>query len=404
MNRWSINPFAIAELIEGAPPERDDADALAAFLTKVYQVTDLAALFDGSGGAPARMELFRSLAEAVRDPQKLDDVLALPITQQVIGLYGKDAVARVLPFIVPIANAVLEPQALADRYRIGSWHEVSQVTVDSASWRDPMQGAIADCYLLAAMIAVAWSLPRPWQARIDEAQQRRDDAGLPFAFYRASTGLDWGARVRPTFAVNDSARPVFARSSQKDEAWPALLEKAFVVKMRGLTGEPTPLDYQAIGDLRQEPQAAARMLAGGVERTRVAVTGGESDRLSTQVAALCDARGVTRVPVMAWTYDDTHGTGGLGWSETGLFRHHAYAVLGVMREDDRDFVVMRNPYGTSLFRRDRYAVGPWSPGPGDHGESQVTLNTNGVLAITRDWFDRCMRKMGWLQPASRRHE
>ncbi|HSV20678.1 MAG TPA: C2 family cysteine protease [Casimicrobiaceae bacterium] len=403
MKPWSVNPFALAELMEGAPPDGADAEALAGFLTKVYQVADLATLFDGSGGAPARLDLFRAVAEAVRDPQNLDDVLASHAAKQLIDLYGKDVVARVLPFIVPVANAVLDAQDPVGTYRVGAWRTVDQITVDGPSWRDPVQGAIADCYLVSAMIAIAWSLPAPWQARIAQTQARRSGAGVPFAFYRGASGVDWRAPVRTTIPVSTRGHPLYTRSSQREEAWPALLEKAFVVKLQGLESEPTPVDYRAIGAVGVEPQIAARMLAGGHARTRVNVTGSPADRLSAHVRKLTDERGVTRVPVMAWTFDGTHDTGGLGWRKTGLFHHHAYAVLGLYREDERDYVVLRNPYGNSLFRPDGCAVGPWTPGPGAHGDAVVTLNTNGVIAIGVQWFNRCMRKMGWLEPVSRGH-
>jgi hypothetical protein len=198
--------------------------------------------------------------------------------------------------------------------------------------------------------------------------------------------------------VSNSGLPLYARSSQPAEAWPGLVEKAYVMKRRHLADDPTTTDYVFIDRHRQDPPKAAQLLAGGIARMRTAATESPEHGQSAHVMKLCDERGVTRLPVMAWTWSNLSDRG-VGWKVTGLVGNHSYAVLGTCTEGAQEFVVVRNPWGGSVIRLDGYPEGPWKPGPGRHGDAQVTLNSNGVFGLKREWFDKAMFRIGWLQPA-----
>jgi len=402
MPTWSVNPFALAQILMKEPVFADSLPALQGVLTKIFRVADLTALFDGTRDSPPALEVFSALARVVRDPETLDAVLRLPQARAVmdlIGDEGRDALASILPLVVPIADAVLGEQVPKRHYRIGHWNPVHAVTVDDASWLDPVQGAIADCYLISAMISVAWTLPVGWVHRLETAKARGSSTNaLGFDFYRGPSALAAPTRVPLELPVSDGDQPLYAHSRQASEGWPGLVEKAFVRKVRKLDGEPTTADYAAIGHDKWEPQKAARLLAGGIAKFRTAVTGTAEQGLSAQVRALCDGRNVTRLPVMCWTWPNLQHADPVGWTVTGLFHGHAYAVLGTCKAGGREFVVLRNPWGGHVFANDGYAAGPWNPGPGPHGTPEVALNSNGVFGIKREWFDAAMFRVGWLEP------
>ncbi len=412
---WAVNPVAIGLQISGAKMDAGDWAAIERFLQKAYQADDLGAVLEGGarthgtveGGAAGtggalRLRVLQALADLVEDPQRLDQAMDTPTARAAVALYGVEAVQRVLPFLVPIANAVILPQGGApatDPLHSGRYAPVDVVCSGSASFLDPVQGLIGDCYLVGAMIALAWSKPARWTKAI-AASRPGDATRFTFGFHgdggttRQSTAL--------TLPFDADARPLYAHSLQAGEAWPGLLEKAFAMHVCDLAGDPQPVHYQRLSARRRLPPSATRALFGGRERKRPNDRYGGGDLpLSAVVASRCDARGVTRDPLTAWTWNDTAYMGELGWRTTGLIDNHAYAVLGVLPAQPSRHppahVVLRNPLGCSVFRPDGHATGPWTPGEGPNGAAHVLLNANGVTALRADWFDRCFEAVGWVE-------
>ena len=400
--QWALNPIALADVIVGATTNPGDWNAVQAVLREAFQYRqNVAAVFDADSSPPEQMRVFTAIANAYRNPQKLEDVLKLPAVRKLTRYYTPDQIARVLPLVVPIIGEAVRSGAPGRAHHVESWNDVDAITPDSISWKDPIQGAIADCYLIASMIALAWSQPEAWRSRLEAASTRRKGTGLTFELYRGPSEPLAPTHVTLRLPFSKDGRPVFARSSQPAEAWPGLVEKAFVMQIRRSTGEPTVADYGSIGRNGHYPQFAARKLAGGRARNQVAVAG--SGGLANVVSGWCDSRGVTRVPMMAWCGEKENARkGSPGWAETGLFHHHTYAVLGVMTKKAGEYVVLRNPYGCSV-HRDRYAAGVWKPGKGPHGDPEVFLDLNGVSAIPVDWFNDVMTNVGWVEPAMGKH-
>jgi hypothetical protein len=104
---------------------------------------------------------------------------------------------------------------------------------------DPVQGFLADCWLIAAMSAVAWARPYVIAQRtratgvheqdfVDEIDIHNDDG--------STTAVEVTERIN---VVASSHALQYARSSEAGEIWPAVYEKAFA-KWRGhyTTDEP----------------------------------------------------------------------------------------------------------------------------------------------------------------------
>jgi hypothetical protein len=412
---WSPNPLAIAQLLLG---ENVPAGNLQELLEQAFAVKEQAAIFDWAGSVAPRFELFQQLADAFSTPQNLAIVLEHPLVVQALEQYHLDPMKRVLPFLVPIADALFtSPGAAAPAHGVtiaGEYRDIGALTLDGASFMDPKQGAVADCYLISAMIALAWTEPEKWDKSV-RAHKIAAASGLryQFQFFSGATTRDPSFEVGPMvpmkadihnkMLVDRESRPMpyYASSSRPGEAWPAIIEKAYVMQSRHLGHlDPSAADYQLIGDYGREPQVACRMLVGGTCHWHANDISHLTPPLSQTVRANCVPRcddSATIHPTMAWTWENVRNMHPLGWTSTGLFANHAYAVLGLMKQNDKDYVVLRNPHGDNVQRPDCYAKDEWSARAGEGGVTRVPLNDGGVFAIRADWFDICFDKVGWVE-------
>jgi len=398
---WSVNPLALAQLITGDTFPDDSWSAAQAVLEKAFQVKE-ELIFEAEGADPSRLELFESLANAVRDPRLIAEIVRLPLVQRAIELYGRDTIERIVPYLVPVADAAFAlPGATAQPgvAVVGKYRDIDDYVVNDVSWLDPVQGNANDCYLISAMIALAWSRPAEWAKRVRSTVDRSGlSATYRYAFYRGQDTLGPAFAVEPRLPANAHGRLAYARSADGKEAWAPMYEKAFVMReCKRAPDDPLPRDYQYVSDHRMKPQIACRALAGGKSHAvGCEILGGRAP--AATVGRRCDTpRRVTREPTMAWTWENVQLMKGLGWKTTGLAHNHAYAVLGIMSWKGSDHVVLRNPWGRSPYRADGYATGTWKPGDGASGAAEVELNRNGVFAIRADWFDKCFAQVAWVE-------
>jgi hypothetical protein len=397
---WGVNPLALAQLIAGEVLQDDSWDAAQALLEKAFQVKQ-ELLFDGDGAQAPRLQLFQDLASAVHDPRRLADILQLPLVQQAIGHYGKETIERIIPYLVPVADAIFAAPGTAappDVAVLGTYEEIADYIVNEVSYLDPVQGLANDCYLISAMIALAWSRPSEWSERVRSTVHHSGaSTTYEYAFYRGPDVRDPPFAVEPRVAVTANRTPAYAHSADRAEAWVPMFEKAFVMRQcECAPNDPQASDYRYISDNRLKPQTACRALAGGASHAVGCQTLGGTAPAAT-VGERCDARRVTREPTMAWTWDDVSMMKGLGWKTTGLVHNHAYAVLGIMSWKGGDHVVLRNPWDRNPLCASGYAIGTWKPGGGSSGVPEVELNRHGVFAIRADWFDKCFAQVGWVQ-------
>ena len=220
--RFGINPIALAELLHGAPASASDWESMEAFLAKVYDLkAGTAELLEGQAEMPARLALFQTVRDVVRDPRRLDAVMALPQARRLIDLYGEQRVARVLPFLVPIADAVFTPDAVAtgpnDRV-VGDYRDVDAFDVDAVSYLDPLQGAAADCYLIAPLIAVAWAQSKRWAARIGSAHGVIRGPVVRFGFFGGQRAALAPLQIRLRLPVDRGGNLPFARTARREAA------------------------------------------------------------------------------------------------------------------------------------------------------------------------------------------
>jgi hypothetical protein len=404
--KWSINPIALAQLLIGKrlvlEKDRSEPERVQDLLETAFK-TKLDAIFEAEGDTPARLDLFQKLADSVGSagsvrPQELANTLHLTLVQDLVQSYGQEAIRRVVPYLVPVADATFTlagapPSPAGSGAVTGSWGAVADndYIVTDISYLDPVQGPIADCYLISSMISLAWSRPAQWTASVTATKQASHK--YSYQLYEATAANPTVIDLQPQLPLDSNAQFAYARSASPAETWPAMFEKAYVILRRNLSVEPTPSDYVNIG--WGQPQVACRALIGGVSRHEPDV----GDNLSKEVRKHCDGRGVTNEPTMAWTADyATIHNRGFTWKGTALRREHAYAVLGVMNRGNRDYVVLRDPWGWVNTSAVHATGGPWTPGPGASGVQSVELDRGrGVFALQASVFDKCFQAVGWVQ-------
>lgn len=389
--KWTPNPYAIAQLligdIDGERRFNEDGAAADKFLRTALVRNERETLSDA-------LSQFHQLALMFDQPAMLGDLLKKQLVDRAVQLYGRESVERVLLHLLPVTDAVFSEFAVLDNaagtpgVSVGAWYgEANRLSITDASFLDPMQGHVADCYLIAAMIALAWAQPQLLKSRL-----RRAGYEPP-----AKKSFEWSFHDRNGIRRNRrkvSARipitgtwPRYAKSAHPDEYWPALIEKAYVMEMRPLAVdevEPTPADYQFVSNGSFPHRACQGLVGGHAYIAPLYTPRGKEIFAKTGILG----PGVMSKPVMTWTKKSAHTVNSKLWEDTGLFSSHAYAVLGTMRSGH---IVLRNPFGVATKRRAGYARGPW-----DTGEQLVELNKNGVAAITPDLFYNNFDYVGWV--------
>lgn len=391
-------------LVTGETPPDDGARSVRSLLKHAFDA-DLDGVLYGDRQRPSLVDAIRK-ARTGRPNETLEAVLRRQETRDLVRALRGDLrdVLHVLPFLVPVVDAGLCAATEKDPgfpVVIGSYRDVAALQVDGVSWRDPIQGSLGDCYLIAAMSALAWSRPQRWRERL--AQAVRDGAAvgqLRFNLFRNSVSryppFDMPGRV----PVGLHGQPVYARARRRDESWPALVERAFVMQRCRLRGvDPTEKHYDLIGSdehLACDPEVAARMLLGGTSRRENKI--GAGDSMFAIVSALCPD-GVPTFPTIACSEEAGDEPGPAGrrrWRAAGLLWNHAYTVLGIVERARRAYVVLRNPFGLNP-ARDAHASGRWQPAAGPPGDNAVRFAQDGVVAVPRPQFNAFFRRIGWVE-------
>lgn len=193
---------------------------------------------------------------------------------------------------------------------------------------DVTQKYLGDCYLIAAMAAVAHVNPQ----LVEKAFHKRTDGTYDVTLYEQH-----GNRWTPTKVHIDADLPhsdwyhlQYASGRDEKELWPALLEKAVAQR----AGSYAAIESGVPGD-------AMSMLTGATSSfTDLRAAGTKADAV---FAMLADATKQHR-PATASTFGESSAA---KYTNSGLYADHAYSVWGTEESGGKKYVKLRNPWGES---------------------------------------------------------
>jgi hypothetical protein len=275
------------------------------------------------------------------------------------------------------------------------WVDEGMFFTDAAADEgDPVQGGLGDCYFIAALDAVAWSVPAmlKWFPFVDfsNPQGPPDPTGpgsIRFSpgYYHSlaasdvvTTGPLWeGVTMTELLPESPEGVPLYATSSDAGETWPGLYEKAFAIWRTGSSDRP---DYKPLGG--GWCGGATQALVGRDWRldswANESLTAADVLHLVLQHTR----NGQTFHPMTAFTYSDetSFPQDGIPRDYTGsdIIYNHCYSLLGWLPLGGIDYIVVRNPWGQDeSTRTDRAPDGTFAG---------IALNTNGVFGLPVEVF------------------
>jgi hypothetical protein len=269
------------------------------------------------------------------------------------------------------------------------WADLGDFFEFGADVNDVVQGAVGDCYFMAALASVAWA--RTYH--IAEKTRETDAAGNfkdAIQFF-VNGAWKWFEVTEAVPALAPGNLFIYARSSQTGEIWPAIYEKAYA-QLRANTSSDQP-DYSklAYGD----PVAATVQLLGGVG-TYYSTQALTADQIWQTVRA-SSISCKTFNPMVCWTYSSAPA--GVDYSSAHIVANHAYSILGWSYVNGQEYVIVRNPWGNTEATLNVLSGGwtawdaPYYGGPGEM--RTFTLPTvDGVFAIRADTFKSCYAGFG----------
>ena len=218
---------------------------------------------------------------------------------------------------------------------------------------DPVQGALSDCFFVAALSSIAFASSTKTRFFPDIGGSSFDIAFWD-NFSTDANGVTKPQTSRTVTVTNDhfplqsNGNLVFGRSNTPAEIWPAIYEKAFAEwKCGGTTTEP---DYSTL--CQGNPITSLANITGYKFSTASVF---DTQTFATSPAAIYDKIAVacntnppnypndraTKWPVVAYTYDSS----ALGYSNATIVRNHSYSVLGIQKSGTNRFIILRNPWG-----------------------------------------------------------
>jgi hypothetical protein len=271
-----------------------------------------------------------------------------------------------------------------------TWSDAGRFFNEAAEFFDPIQGAVANCYYIAALSAVAWAHPHRITHLTRATGQTQQQFTNMIRFYRPESGGQVDREIEVTDAVplGASGGFIYARSSEAGEIWPAVYEKAFAKFVTAVAGDHPDITATAWGDC----VLATAQLTG--DTRSYYDTGSRSEDELWDLVRANSLGGRTFNPMTAWTY----GTGEASekkivYADANIVASHCYTVLGWAYRNDRKYLIVRNPWGnteaTAGTLNDTvwlYDVSWWRP---------ITLTTvDGTFAIEAGTFKTYFAGLG----------
>ena len=354
------SPYALAQVITR---QRIDWDAIGdrrAVLEEIFQ-TPYGDLFDPQNGSPLYVGQRRQPDGSVirRRPEftrrkgssdgSLDDLQGVRNLAQLVERLGSARlvdipVRNALPGLIGVFAELGETEEARDGrwsrlfdkqlidmlfpMRAGfhpdgfTWQDSGRFYNEAAEFFDPIQGAVGDCYFIAAMSSVAWSMPFVIADQTRATAMDNEQFTHQIGFH-GPNGIEH-VEVTDRVLVSGGGGQYFCRSREAGETWPAVYEKAYA-KWR--LNEST--DFPAIPSIAGGDASMACAALTGLGDYRNWHSSFSASDILQLVQNHC-SNGRTTTPMISWTF----GSGAeadVAYRDANVVAGHAYSVLGWMR-------------------------------------------------------------------------
>ena len=258
--------------------------------------------------------------------------------QRLARVFTKAVLAKVAPDpeTVGKSNDWTPPNA--------TWRDAGRFFNETAEFFDPIQGAVANCYYIAALSAVAWAMPYRIRHLTRATGQPQENFTNMIQFFKPDSGgqLDKEIEVTDAVTLNSGGGFIYCRSSEAGETWPAIYEKAYAKLKTGTTTDHPDILATAWGDC---VWATAQLTGGRREYHNTADN--SADALWNHVRANSLSRR-TFNPMTAWTYSSGDAAPKkVVYADANVVGSHCYTILGWDYRDGRKYIILRNPWGNT---------------------------------------------------------
>lgn len=270
------------------------------------------------------------------------------------------------------------------------WASGGDFFKETAEFFDPVQGAVANCYYIAALSAIAWATPFriAHLTRATGANQPQFNDLINFYTPDSGGALDKAIQVSEAVPLTASDDFIYCRSSEVNETWPAIYEKAFAKLKTGTASDMPDITQTGWGDCVW----ATAQLNGGTRRYWNTASRSADDLWNLLRSNCLSYR--TFNPMTAWTYSSGDSSPDhVDYNSAHVVGSHCYTVLGWAYRDCRRWIVLRNPWGNTEAIASvldatisMYDVSWWRP---------ITLkNNDGVFAMEISAFKKYFAGFG----------
>ena len=216
----------------------------------------------------------------------------------------------------------LKPGYHPDGY---SWQDAGRFFSEAAEFFDPIQGFVGDCYFIAALSSVAWSMPYVIADQVRATGADNEQFTHQVGFH-GSKGMEY-VETTDRILVDGGGSTYFAHSRESGEIWPAVYEKAYAKWRLGETS-----DYPAIPNIAGGDASIACKALTGLSDYRYWHSSYTAADVLQVVKNHC-VNGRTTTPMIAWTYNSGEAAD-VAYTDASVVACHAYSVLGWLRRTE----------------------------------------------------------------------
>ena len=296
--------------------------------------------------------------------------------------------------IVRRVDVVPAPKAVIDVGTSTIWADPGDFFEEAAELTDPVQGAVANCYFIAALSSVAWARTYVIAQRSRATGPAQQSFVDMFEFYKSGKPIQVEAtELLPLSSPGNTF--IYARSSEPGEIWPAVYEKAFAKWITNDASDRPDILKTAYGD-----PVGALVALTGLTPTYYSNPALTEDNIWQKVRENSVSM-KTFNPMVAWTYG-TSPSPDVNYSNAHLVANHAYSILGWQFTNNQKYIVLRNPWGNyeAILNVDNSVWTAWDApyygGPGYFKSIPMAAN-DGIFALRVDTFKKYFAGFGLVK-------